>query len=45
MTRLIERYLEYRKVGFGPVNAFRFAWLVARTGARPVPIRVPVRHL
>ena len=39
MSRLHQRYLEYRGVGFSRVNAFRFAWLVAMTGARP--LRLP----
>ncbi len=44
MTRLHQRYLEYRRVGFSRINAFRFAWLVGVTGAKPLPLRVPDRH-
>jgi len=29
MSSLIQRYLEYRRVGHSPLAAFRFAWLVA----------------
>jgi hypothetical protein len=28
MTRLIQRYREYRRVGHSRISALRFAWLV-----------------
>jgi hypothetical protein len=32
MAQLFERYRQYRQVGFGPITAMRFAWLVGRSG-------------
>lgn len=34
MVWFIRRYLQYRRVGFGRIAAWRFAWLVG-TGGRP----------
>ena len=42
MARLHQRYLEYRRVGFGRIDALRFAWLVAINGA--APLRIGSRH-
>jgi hypothetical protein len=28
MAQLLERYVQYRRVGFSRLAAFRFAWLV-----------------
>jgi hypothetical protein len=39
MTELFERYKEYRQVGFGPLIALRFAWLVGKSNGRLLPIR------
>jgi len=38
MTRFIQRYLEYRRVGHSRISAWRFAWLVgnARGGVLPI---------
>jgi hypothetical protein len=44
MTELFERYREYRQVGFGPLIAFRFAWLVGRSNGRLLPVRTIGRH-
>lgn len=38
MTKFIQRYLEYRRVGYGRVAAFHFAWMVA-TARRPLTTR------
>lgn len=43
MIRLPQRYLDYRRVGFGRLDAFRFAWLVALSGRRPLMLRLPAR--
>jgi hypothetical protein len=43
MSQLLQRYRQYRLVGFRPLDALRFAWLVAMAGARPVAIRLPRR--
>jgi hypothetical protein len=39
MLQLLQRYLQYRRVGFGRLAAFRFAWLVVTTRSRPMSIR------
>lgn len=44
MTRIFRYYTTYRRVGFGRMDAFRFAWLVAASGARLIPSRVPTRR-
>ncbi|MEO8668675.1 MAG: hypothetical protein ABI399_09180 [Bauldia sp.] len=43
MSQLLERYRQYRQVGFRRIDAFHFAWLVVMSGARPATIRLP-RH-
>jgi hypothetical protein len=35
MARLVQRYIQYRHVGFGRVAAIRFAWLVVTARAKP----------
>jgi hypothetical protein len=37
MIRFLRRYAQYRKVGFGPIAAWRFAWLVT-SGSRALPL-------
>ncbi len=44
MAQFYERYRQYRRVGFGPIIALRFAWLVGRTGGRHAPVRTIVRR-
>ncbi len=44
MGRFYQHYLTYRSVGFARADAFRFAWLVTLSGARPVPIRIASRR-
>jgi hypothetical protein len=44
MTELFERYREYRQVGFSPLIAFRFAWLVGRSNGRLLPVRTTARR-
>ncbi len=39
MAELFVRYREYRHIGFGPVVAFRFAWLVGKSNGRLLPVR------
>jgi hypothetical protein len=39
MIRFEQYYLEYRRVGFSRLDAFRFAWLVVTAGVKPIPIR------
>ena len=39
MTRLLQRYAEYRQLGFRPFDALRLAWLVS-SGARPIHVRL-----
>jgi hypothetical protein len=40
MANLLQRYVEYRSLGFGRIDAFRFAWLVATARLAPLPLRV-----
>ncbi len=42
MAQLLQRYFQYRRVGFGRIAAFRFAWLVSK-GTRPAVARVAGR--
>jgi hypothetical protein len=37
MIRIFQRYLQYRRVGFGRISAFHYAWLVT-TGGRAIPL-------
>jgi hypothetical protein len=39
MTSLIQRYIEYRRVGFGRLAAFRYAWFIASVTPRRITIR------
>jgi hypothetical protein len=39
MTRFLNRYVEYRRVGLARGAAFRLAWIVAWAGAIPVDTR------
>ena len=39
MLQLLRRYLQYRRVGFGRLTAFRFAWLVVTSPSKPVSTR------
>jgi hypothetical protein len=43
MAQFFERYRQYRQVGFSPITALRFAWLVGRSG-RPAPMRSIARR-
>ena len=38
MSSLIQRYLEYRRVGHGRLAAFRFAWVVVAARRGPLHI-------
>ena len=44
MSELLQRYSEYRKVGLRRVDALRFAWLVAISGAKPIHMRLTARR-
>lgn len=35
MAQLLRHYIQYRRVGFGRMAAFHFAWLVATARVRP----------
>jgi hypothetical protein len=35
MAQLLERYIQYRRVGFGRMAALHFAWLVVTARAKP----------
>jgi hypothetical protein len=39
MTRFLNRYVEYRRVGLARGAAFRLAWVVAWAGAIPIEPR------
>jgi hypothetical protein len=40
MTQLLQRYLQYRRVGFGRLAAFHFAWVVtSASGNGPLTLR------
>jgi hypothetical protein len=48
MARFLQRYVQYRRVGFGRIAALRFAWLVSAGShpvrvVRPATVRLPVR--
>jgi hypothetical protein len=43
MAQFLHRYMQYRRVGFGRLAAFHFAWLVTGAGARPAIVRLPGR--
>jgi hypothetical protein len=43
MVRFYQHYLTYRSVGIARADALRFAWMVAVSGATPVPVRAPRR--
>lgn len=32
MSKLLQRYREYRRVGYGRLAAFQFAWMVTTSG-------------
>lgn len=38
MSQLFQRYVEYRRIGYGRLAAIHFAWLVT-TARRPMSIR------
>ncbi len=42
MIRFQNYYVAYRQLGFGRFDAFRFAWIVAAAGAKPIPVRATV---
>ena len=42
MARFLQRYFQYRRVGFGRMAALHFAWLVS-SGTRPAPVRISGR--
>jgi hypothetical protein len=44
MVRFQQYYLGYRRLGFGRFDAFRFAWMVATAGVRPIPVRSTVNR-
>ena len=39
MSQLIQRYRQYRQVGFRRLDAFRLAWLVVMSGVKPATVR------
>jgi hypothetical protein len=39
MLQLLQRYIQYRRVGFGRLAAFRFAWLVMTSPSKPPSTR------
>lgn len=40
MTQLLQRYLQYRRVGFGRLAAFHYAWMVTSAGTgKPLTLR------
>jgi hypothetical protein len=39
MAQFVQRYLQYRHVGFGRLAALRFAWMLVSRRGRPVSIR------
>jgi len=43
MAQFLQRYMQYRHVGFGRLAAFHFAWLVTAAAVRPAPLRLPGR--
>ena len=43
MGRFYQHYTTYRRVGFARADALRFAWIVAISGATPLPLRVDRR--
>ena len=45
MIRFQHTYLEYRRIGFNRLDAFRFAWMVVMAGASPVLARSKIRRL
>ncbi len=42
MAQFLQRYFQYRHVGFGRIAALHFAWLVSM-GSRPATVRLPGR--
>lgn len=38
MSQFIQRYREYRRIGYGRLSALHFAWLVS-SARRPMSIR------
>jgi len=44
MIRLYNYYSGYRRVGLGRLDALRFAWLVAGSGLRPLPLRQTIKR-
>jgi hypothetical protein len=39
MAQFIQRYLQYRRVGFGRFAALHFAWMLVNTRGKPMSIR------
>jgi len=39
MIRFQRYYVGYRRLGFSRLDAFRFAWIVATAGVKPIPVR------
>jgi hypothetical protein len=39
LPQLLQRYIQYRRVGYGRLAALRFAWLVVAPPNRPQSIR------
>jgi hypothetical protein len=39
LSQLLQRYVQYRRVGFGRLAAWRFAWLVVTSPTKPVSPR------
>lgn len=44
MIRFQRYYLQYRRVGLNRLDAFRFAWLVATAGVKPLPLRIHAKR-
>jgi hypothetical protein len=36
IAQLFQRYLQYRRVGFGTFSALHYAWMVASTKTKPL---------
>jgi hypothetical protein len=44
MIRLQHHYFAYRRLGFSRPDAFRFAWIVATAGVKPILVRVTLNR-
>jgi hypothetical protein len=44
MTRFQRYYRGYRRVGFSRLDSFRFAWMVATAGVKPILVRATMNR-